>query len=240
MPNGKLDLGYIAAGAALIGGAVWFVATRQSGGTAPPPGGDGDGDGVPPPIGQLRLLGQPQLAASADSLVVGAGGTLGLEPTDRWLGISVLSQWQNPTSQPLLLNRHLRLRRRLSLAPDEDWVVFEPGRGVVLDFPGPKLLVPSFAGDPDAVLIDPLAVVDLGHLLFIGGPGLSAAALGFWNTYDFNVPFVADLGFNLEVAYFQMPRLNALRQEGVNLGGASWGGGSETPAFSLEMQFGLF
>lgn len=235
--NGRRDLGYIAVGTALISGAIWFVATRRRGGGSPPP--DGDGDGEPPPVGQLRLLGLPQLAVNSDGLVVGPGGTLDLQPSHRWLGIAVLSQWQNPTSQPLLLNRHLRLRRRLSLASDQDWVIFDPGRGVVLDIPGPQIQVPSFGGDPQAALIDPGAVVDLGHLLFIGGPGLSTAALDFWNTFDFNIPLIADLGFNLEVAYFQMPRPGALRQEGVNLGGASWGGGSETPAFSLEMNFGL-
>ena len=230
MPNGRVDLGSIVVGATLIAGALWYVAQKQgaAGDGAPPP----PGDGAPPPQVRLQLLGAPRLAVSADGVVVSASQTLDLVPAHQWLSLGVRSTWRNATGQSLWLNRYFQLRSRKPLLPDEDWLIFDPGRGVVLDFPGSQTLVPSFGGDPNALLLEPGFDTELLHLLFIAGPAITGAEAGFWGRYDFNVPFIADLSMNLELAYFQVPRSAALRQEGVNLGGANWD-------FGLEMNFGL-
>lgn len=230
MPNGDSnnEAVYLVAGAALIGGAVWYLVSHQNGNGEPPPP-------PPPPTGRLILTDPAALRVSADGDVIGPGQEMQLNGIDYFLVVEVRSRWQNPTTQALWLNRRIEVAHRQTAQPDDTWVVFEPGRGIVQDFPGQGTAHASFAGDTGALLLPALTVTELDHILIIAGPHWPFPAPSFWASYENPLPGVSDICFNVLIQYFQMPQYQSIRQEGTLLGQGSWGFGSGTPGFCLDI-----
>lgn len=228
MSNSNESLLPVAVGAALIGGAVWYAVSRNQSEPPPPP------PPPPPPSGRLILVSPARLEVIAGEDVVGPGGVARLNGIDALLIAGTYTTWSNPTDNALLLNRRIELAHRITFSPDETWVVFEPGRGIVQDFPGLSIGYPSFSGETGALLVPARSTIDTFWGIFVAGPANSFAAASFWNGYEDIFPG-ADICFNIAFQFFQMPTIQSVSQQGVLLGEGSWGFDSGTPGFCLDI-----